>query len=266
VEASAGAYVFLHPLWAGHASFAYLNRAGPVEPLDGSATLVVHARDRPVIVAFPAEQDAAAGEAANMLTGTATRTETVDAKGAPLLSEFRVEPASWGDMAPPRDARLEPEEWVGAEFASSVRLVGATISGAGPTDPDGGAGPTDLDGGAADRLAVDIWWEALAPIDADYTVFVHVEDAGGAPVGQVDREPGKASYRTSSWRPGDLVLERYEVDVRADARGPLTVRTGWYDAASGRRLSVARRAGGATVAQDGTAIELGPVQWDPRGR
>jgi hypothetical protein len=213
--------VYLHPLWADHATFSYLNREGPVRTMDGSASLAVLNPGRPVEIAFPAEQEEAI-ESAQSLFGPAgaVRTDVADGKGAPLLSVFRVEPALWGDFEPPTNAPLEPRDWSGAEFGSSVRLLGLTAGTARAGEP----------------LSLDVWWEALATIPTDYTTFVHVFDASGRLVGQIDREPGKASHRTSTWQPGELVLERYEPVIDPAAEGPLSVELGWYEGASGNRL------------------------------
>ena len=94
------------------------------------------------------------------------------------------------------------------------------------------------DGGVRVRL----FWEAAAPVDADYTVFVHyLRD--GAKIAQHDRPPADGHLPTTLWQPGDLVLDVHPLaDLTPDpARDQL--RVGLYRADTGAGLSVIDAAG-----------------------
>jgi len=51
-------------------------------------------------------------------------------------------------------------------------------------------------------------WEALAPIEKNYTVFVHLRD-GDWIAAQDDGEPAEGHYPTSLWRKGDVVVDTH---------------------------------------------------------
>ncbi len=231
-----GAEVFLHPVWAEHATIAYLNADGRIRALDAAATVVLPAGGRDVVVAFPAREAARRGwdaAFAAWLGTAAVRSDVPDARGAPLLTTFRIAAAAMGDMRPPTDAPLEPQAWAGARFGGVVDLVGYTLGPARPGEP----------------LAVTLVWRSVAATDVDWTTFVHVVGPGAAAWGQHDREPAAASYRTSTWRIGDIVIDRFEPVVVPGAAGAAVVEVGWYDLETGARLPVG----------DGTSVRLGPV-------
>src|SRR5262249_40678428 len=53
-------------------------------------------------------------------------------------------------------------------------------------------------------------WQALAPMDKDYTVFVHVYDEGtGQLAAQADNEPRGGTYATTLWQAGEVVTDEY---------------------------------------------------------
>ncbi len=59
------------------------------------------------------------------------------------------------------------------------------------------------------RLAVTLTWVATEPIPADYQVFVHLLDPGGARVAQGDAPPANGYWPTSHWRPGEAILSHH---------------------------------------------------------
>jgi hypothetical protein len=271
--AATSADIYLHPLYAQHATFAFLNADGPVTALDGSETIVIRDRARPVSVVFPAELEEAIGAAGDFLAEDTKLNFIRDANGEPLLMAYHVAPAAWGDMAPPTDAPLEPRDWSGGTFGSAVDIGSAVDGGSG--DAGGGSGGSGqvVDAGAVrfvgvtvgtarrgEPLPVRFVWESLAAVDADLTVFVHLKDAAGNPAGQLDREPARASFRTTAWRPGDLVIDQYAPVVDANAVGPITIEVGWYDGRSGDRLAYHEPADASPAA---TSVTLGPVDLRP---
>jgi hypothetical protein len=70
--------------------------------------------------------------------------------------------------------------------------------------------------GATVRL--NVLWQALESMDEDYTVFVHVVDGEGGIWGQRDTEPQEGEYPTMEWGLGEIVQDRYELQI--DVAGP----------------------------------------------
>jgi hypothetical protein len=106
-----------------------------------------------------------------------------------------------------------------------------------------------------ETLPLALFWRALAPMDASYTAFVQVIDANDAKAGQVDRLPCDGGCPTTTWRPGDLVGEWYDIPIRADAPpGQYQIIAGMYDLQTGKTLPT----------QDGQPyLTLGTIQVKP---
>jgi 4-amino-4-deoxy-L-arabinose transferase-like glycosyltransferase len=102
-------------------------------------------------------------------------------------------------------------------FADQIELAGWTVS------EENGA------------LAVTLVWQALAPMNTDYTAFVHLLGADGVPVTQADRQP--TGHPTSNWRAGEWVMERFVLPLPPDlTAGDYTLATGFYELATLERL------------------------------
>lgn len=108
-----------------------------------------------------------------------------------------------------------------------------------------------------EALAVGLYWRALAPMDRSYTVFVQAIDARGVKAGQVDRLPCAGECPTTVWRAGDLIGERYDLPIGADAPpGAYRLIAGMYDLTSGENLSWGDDQGNVL----GPALPIGTVQ------
>ncbi|MBN1658636.1 MAG: phospholipid carrier-dependent glycosyltransferase [Anaerolineae bacterium] len=107
-----------------------------------------------------------------------------------------------------------------------------------------GAEPIKDRVGCGSHLPITLWWRALAPVDTSYTLFIQVIDEEGTKAGQVDRLPCGGTCPTTTWQPGDVVGERYELDVDCAApQGPYQVIAGMYDLETGARLPLLDAAG-----------------------
>ena len=82
----------------------------------------------------------------------------------------------------------------------------------------------------AEALPVTVYWQALAPMATDYSVFVHLLGQDREVVGQVNTYPGLGAWPTTSLRPGDVLADTYRVPVDPEAESPslLRVYTGLY--------------------------------------
>lgn len=105
----------------------------------------------------------------------------------------------------------------------------------------------DLDRAQAapgDALPLTLYWQGDGPTDLDYTVFVHLLGPDGRPHGQVDRSPGGGAAPTTSWAPGQVIVDVLSIPVADDApAGDYRIAVGMYDGASGGRLPVTDASG-----------------------
>ncbi len=109
---------------------------------------------------------------------------------------------------------------------------------------DAQAIPHDLTPGG--QLEVNLTWQALAPLEQDYTVFVQLLDMAETMVGQVDAWPVQGTYPTSQWTPGERISDSYVVPLPPDLPpGSYQVYIGWYLLADLRRLPLLDETGQA---------------------
>ncbi len=123
-----------------------------------------------------------------------------------------------------------------ADFSQQMRLNQAVIR------------PAALQPGA--RLEVYLEWEALAPDDTPWSVFVHLHDPIlDTPIAQRDMYLGQGLRPTSLLRPGEVVVNVYHLTLPPGLVTPaeLELRVGLYDFASQRRLP---------LTEGGTALVL----------
>jgi 4-amino-4-deoxy-L-arabinose transferase-like glycosyltransferase len=120
-----------------------------------------------------------------------------------------------------------------AELGERVRLLGYDVSDETVTP--------------GTRLWVELYWQGLAAMNQDYSVFVHLLDDRGVTVVQRDSYPGAGNNPTRDWKVGESIRDVYPLDVPAAllAQAPLRIRVGFYDYATGQRLPVERPGGPA---------------------
>lgn len=111
--------------------------------------------------------------------------------------------------------------------------------------------PTAHPGG---HILLTLLWQSLQPVDKDYQVFVHLLNDRGEKVLQRDGQPVLWMRPTSTWRPGDEIVDRYGLLLPPTlATGSYTLAVGLYDAVTGQRLAV-------SAGPTDFAIELGPIE------
>ncbi len=91
---------------------------------------------------------------------------------------------------------------------------------------------------ATGRVQLTLYWQSLKPTPKNYTVFVHLLDASGQVVAQVDHEPRGGTYPTSMWDVNEIVKDEYALTIPAEARTPFTLEIGMYEYPSLQRLPV----------------------------
>ncbi len=104
--------------------------------------------------------------------------------------------------APPPTAPAWPDTPVGATFGGVLRLIGADL-------PAGG------EARAGESLAVSLVWEALAPIERDYTVALLLMSAQGELVAQRDSLPVNGFAPMSGWSSGALIRDNHGLALPA---------------------------------------------------
>jgi hypothetical protein len=108
-------------------------------------------------------------------------------------------------------------------------------------------------------FTVNLYWEAVAPDGAAYTVFVHVLDAAGNLVVQADSPPQDGRFPTSLWAAGERIVDPHLIAGVPDLDAPhLQLAAGLYDPQSGERLP-AVRADGTRWADD--VVLLGKIDF-----
>src|SRR4030042_3714982 len=75
-----------------------------------------------------------------------------------------------------------------------------------------------------ETLPVTLYWKTQAKINADYTVAVKVIGADGNIYGQVHSYPGRGTYPTAQWKPGNVIRDTYEVSIKEDVPHSMAAR------------------------------------------
>jgi len=137
-------------------------------------------------------------------------------------------------------ANFEP---VGAVFSDKMRLNQAAL---------------ELDGDESNALSIEpgdsFWvhldWDVLAPMEENWSVFVHaVDPVLGRPVAQRDMYPGQGLEATSWLEPGSRLVNSYYIQLPETAVSPaeLEIVTGLYNVQSGERLTTENNDDSATL-------------------
>ncbi|MBV8086379.1 MAG: hypothetical protein JO247_16350, partial [Chloroflexi bacterium] len=133
-----------------------------------------------------------------------------------------------------------PQHRVQADLAGAIQLLGY----------DDADLPTYKRGETAH---LKIYWRGQAPIADSYTEFLHVLDAGRHVVAQVDTVPGGGQLPTTSWLPGQIVADNYDLSLKPDLTpGTYQLEAGFYRADTGVRLHAT--SSDADVIDDGILI------------
>jgi hypothetical protein len=112
---------------------------------------------------------------------------------------------------------------VGANFGNQIELLGYDLSAG-----DGESG----------MLHVVLYWRAMSEMEVGYTTFVHVLDAGGQLVSQVDHAPGGGAFPTTGWLADEVIADEFSVPIPQDRSLATQLEVGIYDSITGKRLPV----------------------------
>jgi hypothetical protein len=150
------------------------------------------------------------------------RLSVTDDHGAPMPDDV----VKLGEIKIPMNAQNErPSRPMDVSLGSSIRLLGY----------DSHAQPSQLE--------LRLFWQAQEKMDADYKVFVHVVDANGNLVAQIDRLPGEGQYPTHIWDVNEKIVDVYALPLANVPPGQYTVSVGMYTPESGERLIARSQSG-----------------------
>jgi len=93
------------------------------------------------------------------------------------------------------------------------------------------------------EVVVEATWRASRRPQYDGTFFVHVLNASGSTIGQIDQRPIAGGLPTSYWVPGLVLTETYRIPVDFDAGVPSRIAMGVYTLPDITRLSFVDRDG-----------------------
>jgi len=87
---------------------------------------------------------------------------------------------------------------------------------------------------------ISLLWKVENETVTSYRVFVHLLDASGQIIAQSDGEPANWRRPTTGWTAGEYILDEHSLTLPEELPGgPLTLRIGLYDPATGERLPAA---------------------------
>jgi 4-amino-4-deoxy-L-arabinose transferase-like glycosyltransferase len=96
-----------------------------------------------------------------------------------------------------------------------------------------------------ESIEVTLYWQALAPMQRNYSIYIQISGQDRQRFVQVDSYPGGGSYPTSFWQPGEVMGFTYRVTVEALPEQPTAafLEVGLYDLETGERLEAVDAAG-----------------------
>ncbi len=137
-------------------------------------------------------------------------------------------------------------------FGDAIKLLGYDLETA-SVEPGG-------------QVALTLYWQALAPTERPYSVFVHLLGEGDIPIAQRDTYPGVgllSTTRLTAWlEPGDVWADRYVIRVPRTAYAPdvAQVAVGLYNYADGTRLLASNGAASSGAASSGDHVRFGEIR------
>lgn len=105
-------------------------------------------------------------------------------------------------------------------------------------------------------IELTLFWEAEAPVEGDYLVFAEVIGPSGDTYAHKERVPADGARPTSSWQPGETIVDSYRMALRGDGHsGFYRVWIGMLDPENGmQRLPV--YVNGERAPEDALRLEM----------
>ena len=106
-------------------------------------------------------------------------------------------------------APVTPSRIVDATFSGGMQLVGFDL-------PEGAA--TDF----SKPLPLTLYFQAVAPVPEDYTLFIHLVDGENRMLYQYDGIPYQGRHPPRQWRAGEIFADHYEIMPKPEAAAALS--------------------------------------------
>ncbi|NJN99932.1 MAG: hypothetical protein HC875_40415 [Anaerolineales bacterium] len=94
----------------------------------------------------------------------------------------------------------------------------------------------ELDSVSPTQLDFKLAWQSNQPPAADYTVFAQLLDRENNLAASFDRPPLHGAYPTSTWWPGQTIIDPRSIPLQGASPGEYRLIVGLYDPATGQRL------------------------------
>jgi hypothetical protein len=158
------------------------------------------------------------------------RLSIYNAAGKPVSDQILLGPFYVADSeVDPRRPQTPLQAQLGQPGSDRLQLLGYTLS------------PLKA---ASASLEVRLYWQALEPLQGDYTIFVQLLDDQGQRVAGWDSPPMDGQFPTSFWSPAAVVVDTLELPLPETLPpGRYRLVTGMYDFATGQRLPASSAAG-----------------------
>ena len=117
------------------------------------------------------------------------------------------------------------------------------------------------------RVPVTAYWQALRPMETNYSVFVHLIGRNYTNAGQMNSYPGLGLRPTRTLQPGQIVADTYPVLVNGGSQAPtrLLVNIGLFDFKEAGRPGIPPRApDGSPASSTAGQLKLIPHHWPAR--
>jgi hypothetical protein len=106
-----------------------------------------------------------------------------------------------------------------------------------------------------EQLDVTLVWRDELPLEDDFNVFVHLMDEEDTLLGQADGVPVRWTRPTSTWRPGEFIVDHYSIPLPADlSPGVGYLWVGLYHPSGDGRLAVSNPSEGQPT--DRTLLDI----------
>jgi hypothetical protein len=152
------------------------------------------------------------------------------------------------EIPPPSEPQIHPQNEGYVNWAGQLDLIGYD------TDQERYQ--------AGETMLLTLYWQSRSPTDADYTAFTHLlgephPETGNPVWGGDDHQPGRASYPTSAWAAGEIVLDEFVLAIPPNApAGMYDLEVGFYRLETMQRLVVSE----ATVQAGADYAIIGQIE------
>ncbi len=209
----------------GHYTVLFFERRGlELRWFDGRQSLPLpDEKTRDVVLVFPASTMPSRDLLDRILGKDSLASEGRSPHGQVSFLAYRLTP----EQLTQARGRLSPPRPLAVTAGQEVELLGYQLGNS------SAGGPAEVAPGGV--LPLTLYWRVLQRTSADYSFFSHLLDVKGRMWGQGDTN----QFWSLGWRPGDLVMGRYDLKIDPAAPpGRQVVEVGVFDRDSGGRLPV----------------------------